>query len=61
MEILLLLILIIDVFKSLIKLKKNNLKSNIYIYIYINIVPWIFYSPKITINSLSKNNFIKIT
>jgi len=33
MEILLLLILIIDVFKSLIKLK-NNLKSNIYIYIY---------------------------
>ena len=34
MEILLLLILIIDVFKSLIKLKKNNLKSNIYIYIY---------------------------
>ena len=59
MEILLLLILIIDVFKSLIKLKKNNLKSNIYIYI--NIVPWIFNSPKITINSLSKNNFIKIT
>ena len=34
MEILLLLILIIDVFKSLIKFK-NNLKSNIYIYIYI--------------------------
>ena len=31
MEILLLLILIIDVSKSLIKLKKNNLKSNIYI------------------------------